>query len=160
MGEKISVNVSLKKYNADMIRYSAYAMSGFSYVTLCPGRKGEISVTLEPKPGASAAELAGLKKRFEAELKDEKFRYELADSNRELREFIVLKALSGAATPPQSEDSGLTPEQEKELDELIAQVEREIKTEAAGRPIKDPLGITKTWEDKHASKSPKSKNKK
>lgn len=160
MKEKISVSVSLKKYKADTIRYAAYAVSGSAYAKLSPGKKGKIEVAFEPKPAASARESAGLKKRFESELDDEKMRSDIADSNRELREFIILKALSGTATPPAGEDSGLTPAQEKELDALIAEVEREIKTETAGKTRKDPLGITKTWEENHDAKPFKGRSKK
>jgi len=111
--EKISVSVSLKKYKADTIRYAAYSVSGLAYVLLAPGKKGKIEVTFEPKPAASAGESAGLKKRFESELDDEKMRSEIADSNRGIMEFIVLKALCPTATPSPVEDSGLTPRRKR-----------------------------------------------
>lgn len=157
--EKISVSVKLQDYNAGVIRYAAYAVSGSAYAFLEPGRKGEIIVTLEPRGDQSAKARAALEKRFRSELKDEKLRSGLADSNRELRDFIILKALTPPSAPPPGDDSGLTPAQEKELDELIAQVEREIKTET---PIKDPLGLSKTWEEKNDPKfsGKKAKNKK
>jgi len=160
--EKISVSVSLKSYKADTIRYAAYAVSGGAYVLLGPGKKGEVEAAFEPKPNASAKYRAGLQKLFESELRDEKMRSEIADANRELREFMVLKALSAAddAGTQAGDYAGLTPAQEKELDALIAEVEREIKTETAGKERKDPLGITKTWEEKHGSEPFKNKNKK
>ena len=146
MAKKISISVDLKHYTAATIRYAAYAVSGEAYALLEPDKKDGILVTLEPKPGASGA---GLKKRFEAELKDEKLRSAIAASNKELREFMVLKALSPAAVKTADEGSGLTPVQEKELDALIAQVEREIKDETAGKKPKNSLGITATWEEKY-----------
>lgn len=159
MTEKISVTVGLDKYKAETIRYAAYAVSGAAYVLLEPGKKGQVVVTLEPRRDGAGMRDAGLKKRFLSELKDEKLRSALADANRELREFMVLKGLSPApAAPPRGDDSGLTSAQEKELDELIAQVEREIKSE--GKEVRDPLGIAKTWEEKYDSKAVGGKSKK
>ena len=69
---------------------------------------------------------------------------------------MILKALAYEDTPAaaQKEDSGLTPEQESELDALIAQVESEIKKESAGKTgAGDPLGITRTWEEKYGAKT-------
>ena len=168
MEEKILVNVKLKDYSIGVIRYAAYAVSGSSYVFLEPGKKGEIIVTIAPSHGRKITEdpalakriLSDLQKGFAAELKDEKMRSAIADANSELRDYIVLKALSAVAAPPPDDDSGLTTAQEKELDDLIAQVEREIKTETSGKETSDPLGITKTWEEKHDPKSAKSKSRK
>jgi len=154
------IRVSLKSYKADEVRYAAYAVSGSAYVFLEPGKKGEIAVTLEPKRGGAGQGTAALEKWFIAELKDEKMRSAIADSNRELRDFMVLKALTSVVSPPPSEDSGFTAAQEKELDDLIAQVEREIKTESAGKEYSDPLGLTKTWEEKHDANSAKGKSRK
>jgi len=151
MTEKISVRVSFSRYAPDTVRYAAYSVSGGAYVTLEPS-KGGMLVTLEPKRPASGAALTALKKKFTSELADEKLRAELAASSRGLREFMTLKALCGPAAPAPQEDSGLTPEQEKELDALIAEVESEIKTEAAGKKRSDPRGITRTWEETRDSK--------
>jgi len=45
---------------------------------------------------------------------------------------------------------GLTPEEEKELDKIIAEVEAELKGE---KDKEDPLEIKKTWEEKYGSKN-------
>jgi len=45
----------------------------------------------------------------------------------------------------------------KELEDLIAQVESEIKKDARSGRQEDPLGITKTWEDKYAGKKTRKK---
>lgn len=138
----IEVSVDRKKFSLDTIRYAAYALSGDAYVSLS-STKTAVRASFLPKPGASAKGLAGL---FARELEDEKFREELADKNRELHFWMVKRAINYA---PQAEkasaDAGLTPEQEKELEQLIAQVESEIKKE-------DPRGITKTWEQKYGEK--------
>ena len=92
------------------------------------------------------------------ELKNEKIRADIFKNNAELREHLILKALSSEEKPqPRTDDAGLTPEQEKELDELISQVEEEIRKESSGRKKADPLGINQTWEEKNAGKRKKSK---
>jgi hypothetical protein len=60
--------------------------------------------------------------------------------------------------PPEKDDSGLTPQQEKELNDLINQIEGEIKAETAKGASADPLGITSTWEEKYDSKNGRKKN--
>ena len=159
----ISVKVSLKDHTLDTIRYAAYAVSDASYVFIKPVGGG-ITVEFTPKNGSQAAshksQAKNPSKRFKEELKDEKLRASISDANRDLREFMILKALAHEETPAGSrqEDSGLTPEQEKELDALIAQVEDEIKRESAGNKAKDPLGITRTWEEKYGAKTGRKNN--
>ena len=153
---KKSVKVGLKDYDLNTVRYAAYAVSDAAYVFITPAGKGAVCVEFTPKTGAASKELA---RRFRDELKDEKLRAAIFDANRELREFMILKALSyeAAGAPAAQEDSGLTPEQEKELDALIAQVESEIKKESAGSGTKDPLGITRTWEEQYGAKTGRKK---
>lgn len=143
------VKVDLKKYSLDAARYAAYAMSGEAFVFISRAGGGAVAVALSPKKGGSAA---ALRARFLAELEDEKLRERISAENRELREFLTLKALSAPAPAP-VQDSGLTPEQEKELADLISQVEKEIKEDVRGGAA-DPLGLTSTWEDKYGAKKP------
>ena len=151
MVKKTVIDVDLKRYVMEIVRYAAYALSGDFHVLVSPGGKGRVRVMLEPKAGAGADAC----KRFQAELADEKLRAGLAADNKKLREFIVLKALSGVQEPaPADAGAGLTPAQEKELDDLIAQVEKEIKEEGSGKKKgSDPLGITATWEEKYGARS-------
>ena len=111
---------------------------------------------LLPKNGLRAV-TGGLKKRFLTALEEEKIRAAVCKSNLELREFMLLKALSYEERAPEPRDSGLSPEQEKELDALIAQVESELKEESKKASGRDPLGITKIWEEKNDSKHSKNK---
>jgi len=152
----IAVKVSLKDQNLDVIRYAAHAVSDAAYVFIKPAGKGAVALEFSPKNKPAAKDLLP---RFKEELKDEKIRAAIFDANRDLREFMILKALSYEDTPSaaQKEDSGLTPEQESELDALIAQVESEIKKESAGNKDKDPLGITRTWEEKYGAKTDRRK---
>jgi His-Xaa-Ser system protein HxsD len=142
----LSVKVDLKTYSLDAVRYAAYTVSDTAFVMVREAGKSRVAVDLTAKTGKP---LPGLKARFLTELADEKLREAVSDNNRELREFLVIEALAPAKKPASSADSGLTAEQEKELEELIAQVENEIKKDALNDRKKDPLEITKTWEDKY-----------
>lgn len=150
MSRNISIQVSLKEHSLDSVRYAAHSLGGVAYVLLKPLPGARVAVELSLKPGARPA--APLAKLLRAELQDERLRERVAAENRELREFMLLKALNYRPKPPEKDDSGLTPQQEKELNDLIAQIEGEIKAEAAGAPSADPLGITSTWEDKYEAK--------
>jgi His-Xaa-Ser system protein HxsD len=154
---KTEVSVSLKKYSLEAVRYAAHAASSAARVFIRMAGREAAVVEFEPTGKLPGAKIAAA---FKAELEDEKLRASVYEANRELRDFMILKALSAseAAPQPRQDDSGLTPEQEKELDALIAQVESEIKQEAAAGSAADPLGITKTWEDKYGAKKSRKKN--
>ena len=179
----ISLTIRSKENNLDTIRYAAYAVSDAAYVFIKPagpalfprpskcGAGGGVTVEFTPKllsqvtghksqAGTPAQAAKKLLERFREELKDEKLRAEIFEANRDLREFMILKALAYEEPPAgaRQEDAGLTPEQEKELDALIAQVESEIKKESAGKRSRDPLGITRTWEEKYGAKNRRKKN--
>lgn len=157
MSKNISIQVSLKKYSLDSIRYAAHSLGGLAYAFIKPLPGGRVQVDLAPKPGTSPAKAAGLAKHFQGELEDEKLRERVSSENRELREFLLLKAMNYQPKPPEKDDSGLTPQQEKELNDLINQIEGEIKAETAKGASADPLGITSTWEEKYDSKNGRKK---
>lgn len=153
----VSVSVSLKDCGLPAVRYAAHAVSGAAHVLIKQSGPHAVVVRFSPTGSLSAKSIAGA---FRSELADEKVRAAIHDANRELRDFMILKALSGkeAPAPARQDDSGLTPEQEKELDALIAQVESEIKRETSAGAAADPLGITRTWEDKYGAKKSRKKN--
>jgi hypothetical protein len=153
----VSVSVRLKDYAIDAVRYAAHAVSGAAHVLI--KRNGPLEAVVEFSPTGTSPGKA-VAARFRSELADEKLRTSIHDANRELRDFMILKALSkdGVPAPARQDDSGLTPEQEKELDALIAQVESEIKRETSVGAAGDPLGITRTWEDKYGAKKSRKKN--
>ena len=153
-----SVVVSLKNHTLDSIRYAAHSLGGLAYAFIKPLPGGKVLVELAPKPGLTTAKAAALKRLFRGELEDEKLRERVSSENRELREFLLLKAMNYQPKPPEKDDSGLTPQQEKELNDLIAQIEGEIKAETAKGASADPLGITSTWEEKYDPKSGRKKN--
>jgi hypothetical protein len=151
------IQVSLKKYSLDSIRYAAHSLGGLAYALIKPLPGGKVLVDLSSKPGLPAP-APGLERLFLAELEDEKLRERVSSENRELREFLLLKAMNYQPKPPEKDDSGLTPQQEKELNDLITQIEGEIKAEASKGPSADPLGITSTWEEKYDSKKSRKKS--
>lgn len=155
--KNIAIQVSLKKYSLDSIRYAAHSLGGLAFALIKPLPGDKVLVDLTPKPGLAAAKIAGLKRLFQAELEDEKLRERVSAENRELREFLLLKAMNYQPKPPEKDDSGLTPQQEKELNDLIKQIEGEIKAETAKGASADPLGITSTWEEKYDSKNGRKK---
>lgn len=157
MSKKISIQVSLNNYSLDSVRYAAHSLGGLAYALIKPLPGGKVLVDLSPKPGLQAAKAAGLAAKFRAELEDEKLRERVSSENRELREFLLLKAMNYQPKPPEKDDSGLTPQQEKELNDLIKQIEGEIKAETAKGASADPLGITSTWEEKYDSKNGRKK---
>ncbi|MCG2726375.1 MAG: hypothetical protein L6420_09035 [Elusimicrobia bacterium] len=153
--EKILLKSNLREYPLDNIRYAAYSVTDEAYVLLKKLSSKIIEVSLKQKGRNSVKKTA---MRFTEELKNEKIRADIFKNNSELREFLILKALSyEEKSQPQAEDAGLTPEQEKELDELISQVEKEIKKESSDCKKQDPLKINQTWEEKYAGKNKKNK---
>lgn len=152
---KVSIGSGAGEYALDAVRYAAYSLSAAAYVLIEPAGKGAVQVSFSERPGAR---LAGIEARFKQALADEALREKNFDENRGLREFMILKALSAAEPAKPQQDTGLTADQEKELDALIAQVESEIKEETSSGRSGDPLGIAKRWEDKNvATKNRKKK---
>jgi hypothetical protein len=149
------VDVNLKDSSLCALRYAAYAVSGRAHVFIKPLPGGRVRAEFSPKPGSGArpAELAA---QFRLELADEKLRERVSEENQGLREFMTLKFLNYRPPAPAQDDSGLTPQQEKELNELISQIETEIKAETGGKKA-DPLGITSTWEDTYGAGNSKKK---
>lgn len=150
MDKKISVPVSLSAYPLDTVRYAAYALSGRTFVRLKKKGAAAVEVVFSPLPGKNFS-AAAVKKDFKRELEDEALRARVFELNAPLREHLVLRAMAGeSAKPAPPPEPGLTPEQEKELEELIASVEKEIKKEsvAGGK-------TAATWEERYGRKTRK-----
>lgn len=150
------VKINLKNFSLPAVRYAAYAVSGSAYVLLRTLPGGRVRAEFSPKPGADVP-AAELSRAFRLELSDEKLRERVSEENRDLREFLMMKALNYQPKQPVQDDAGLTPQQEKELNELIAQIETEIKAETGKAGEHDPLGITNTWENKYGAANGKKK---
>jgi hypothetical protein len=129
-----------------VVKHAALALAGEAYVELTSA-KGAVRVGLAPKAGADDAALRALAARFGDSLEAEAIREELDANGRALREHMIRLALRPESAPADA-DIQLSPEQQKELDRLIAEVEAEVAKEPGGAGP-DPLGVDKTWEEKH-----------
>lgn len=143
------MRINFKQNSLSAIRYAAYTLTDRAYVKL--GLAGKDTVAIDIVPKNSNELVKNLEKELLLELKDEKFREVLRDRNMSVCEHLIRKALIGDTVKHEEKTQALTKDQEKELDDLIAEVERELKAETEKQTDKsDPLGITKTWEDKNA----------
>ncbi|NLI09604.1 MAG: hypothetical protein GX447_02460 [Elusimicrobia bacterium] len=138
------IKVSLNKYSLPQIRYAAYVFTKDFYAEI-KKNKDLCEIMFSPK---NSGKKVSVKRKFLTELEDEKFRSELFDANRELREYLIKSALVYKPADTVKEPDGLTEEEEKELDKIIAEVEAELKKEK-----EDPLEIKKTWEEKYGGKN-------
>lgn len=133
----------------DTIRYAAYAVTDIAWVFLELSKEGSIRVTLTPKKGNIPYDI---KERFLQELCDEELRTKSRKENVIASEMIIKNAINTIKVVQIPEEQkvpsqSLTPSQEKELDELIAEVERELQAEMNQFKDADPKHITKTWEE-------------
>ncbi len=154
-GNQLTVRPDPSRYSPGVIKFVSYIFTGRAHVFIDGG-----SVTLRFHKKLGLRDLKNEEVLFAGELEDQKIRSEIRRNNQSIREFIVRKALSGPIfsyedeEQPQAQlpESGLTKEQEAELDKLIAEVESDISKETSKGQSSDPLGITKTWEEKHGKK--------
>ena len=128
---QLTVYPDLSRYPLGIVKFVSYVFSGRAHVFI---GQSEARTDLS-KPGSPVTlrfhkDLGekGLKNEevlFRNELEDQKIRSEIRANNQSIREFIVRKALSEPASlreeqsEPQLPESGLTKEQESELDKLI-----------------------------------------
>ncbi|TPW20361.1 MAG: hypothetical protein FD126_1760 [Elusimicrobia bacterium] len=90
---------------------------------------------LRPKAGKPSADaLEALAAEFAEEAVTQELRRRVAESNRSVRDYLVTQALvsaAGAQGTAQPTMGNLSEDQEKDIDQLIAEAEREL---AAGQP--------------------------
>lgn len=148
MSDQITVKVNFSKYGLEVIRYVAYELSDKFWVLIEKGKKkNEINVILEPIN--SKLNVKNLKKVFYDKLNEEKLRSEIYDKNIKLREHLIKQAILYQPSNNES-DSFLTPEEEKELEKLIKEVEMELKEEL--NETGELNEIKKSWEEKNRKK--------
>lgn len=130
-----------KTYHPDAVMAAAHALARSLRVWLKADGKGGTLARVSPPEGADAL-------RDEAAAQE--LRRRIAVDTRPLREYIVTQSLLAAGGERQAPAGvpapALTPEEEAEVDRLIAEAEKEIsekvsRFEAAGEP--EP-----TWEDR------------
>ncbi len=155
-GNQLTFYPDPSRYSLGVVKFASYVFSGHAHVFI----EGN-SVILRFHKRFGAKGLKNEEALFKKELEDQKIHSEIRKNNQGIREFIMRKALSGPIFSYEDEEqpgspslpeSGLTKEQETELDRLIAEVESDIAKETSKGPPLDPLGITATWEEKHGKK--------
>jgi hypothetical protein len=140
--------LDVKKLGLEPALGAAYLMMDRAWVWLEGDKSKSLVVTLEPKPGWSAA---GVSADFSAELESQKLRWAVARNNRSVREYVAENAVSlaqqkPAAAPAEAAPEQLTDAQRSEIERLIAEVEAEIKDMNAKKAVPDPKGVAPSWE--------------
>lgn len=147
MSKTIEFIYDEKKYSLEVIRYVFYTLSDRFWVII--NRTGnKIKVSMEPISEKNI-DVKKIKKEIEEEFKNESIRQKIWNENKDLREYLIQKAITYTPPTPKSSDEGLTPEEEKELEKLIKEVEEEISKEMKKEKKND---IKKTWEEKYEKK--------
>lgn len=143
MNKKIIV--SLSENTAEAVRYAAYTCTDDFWVQIQPFGNNDLEVIFTPKKNK---ETKHAEKRFMEELSDEKIREKSRMQNVAASEMIIRKSMS-KFNPLfiRDEQPALSEEQERELDDLIAEVEKELQAEMNSSKADDPQHITKTWEE-------------
>lgn len=131
--------VRLASVDEDAFLGAAYALTADAYVLVEKKGKGG-SVILRPKAKLAPKALA---EAFRREYENQKLRWALTRSGLGLRAETLRRALDLAAAAggrTEAPQATLTPEQKAEIAALLAEAE-------ADKGPKDPLGITRPWEE-------------
>lgn len=140
--EKASAVVEVKTalYGLEAVYRACYTFLDRSYIKLEGDPQGSIQVHVGLKPDAKLT-LEALQGELQNELIHQALRLKVATSNQKLRDYIVTQALAsaeGVSAParaqsaPQSPDSQLDENLEKEIEKLLAEVE----AQGADDPLK------------------------
>lgn len=127
-------------YPVDVVMAAAYVFTERCYVLLDPSADGRVKVSLSAKAGVAADALSAIAGEFQNELLAQALRRRVADRHEKVREFIVARALFGAAptlearTPPDDARLGIDPKFVPAGDDDF---------------LDDPLGIAVPWEEKY-----------
>ena len=114
-------------YHPDSVLAAAHVLARGLRAWLKPDGHGGTVARLAPTGGGG---LAPLLDAFRDEAAAQELRRRVAEANRGLREYVVTQALLAAAEPFRA-GAALSPEDDAEVDRLIAAVEREIAEKAA-----------------------------
>lgn len=139
------VIVSLSENTAEAVRYAAYVCTDDFWVQIQPSGNNALEVIFSSKKDKNINQV---EKRFTEELADEKIREKSRMQNIAASEMIIRNAIS-RFNPSfvHDEQPALSAEQEQELDDLIAEVEKELQDEMNSSRNNDPMHITQTWEE-------------
>jgi len=152
-----TIAVQVPLYGLEALYLACYAFLDRAYLRLEGDPKACVQVRLRAKNGDGAA-LDSVAGEFENELLHQALRTRITAANQKIREHIITRALasaqgyapetaescdcgaSGEGTPL-AEEAVLDADLEKEVDKLLAEVEKE-----GGE---DPLNIAAPWEESH-----------
>ena len=116
--KKVSILIDSKIYPLEAVHAAAYTFTGRAYVKISAKSSRMIKVTLAGKE-EGMSNPARLEGEFMNELLHHALRLKIAASNRNIREYIVTRAIL-SAQPPGGEDEKL----EAEIEELLKEAEK------------------------------------
>lgn len=129
----VRLGVDGELYPLPAIYGAAYVFIDRCYVFLGRPAPGLVEVTLQARdPSPEAEALRALVGEFANELLSCAWRHQITAENRQLIEAVTTQALAGAMGPPS-------------LDDLAS-------FDFTDDAFEDPLGIAKSWEEKHGRK--------
>lgn len=140
---KIIVKINPRIYPLEVIYGAAYSFMDRAYVDISGSPQRQISLTLASKEDLNRKELEKLAGEFKNELLNYALRREISRNNKEIREYIISRALFSSVTPVEEEFN------------LIKKKIRETEKRDRAQKIKkgdfvdDPLGIAIPWEEKY-----------
>lgn len=151
---EVSFTIDKKLYALELLQGAAYVLTDRAAAYVEERGKSYV-VTLESKEGKTKAALEALTEVFVNEVLNQALRQKLIANNRVIMEHVITRAMMSARAEETPEgqpvaEPALTSEQQAEIDKLIAEAEAEIASLTKRKGGADPLGITKTWEERHA----------
>ncbi|MFC1679759.1 His-Xaa-Ser system protein HxsD [Elusimicrobiota bacterium] len=152
-----SFELQVSLYGLEAVYLACYALLDRAYIRLEGDPKATIRIRVKAKEDSGGASVDALTGELENELLHQALRTRVSAANQKIREHIVTRALAaaqgvapepasepcGCGAPHEGEESLLDEELEKEVDKLLAEVEKE-----GGE---DPLNIAAPWEQSQGS---------
>lgn len=138
----VGVALDAAVYHPDSVLGAAHVLARRMRVWLRSDGRGGTRARLANADGGSLKP-AALEAMFLDEAAAQELRRRAAVANRTLREFIVTQALLSAGGERKGPPAPLSPEEDAEVDRLIAEVEREIAAKASAFDAR----AEPTWEE-------------
>ena len=148
---QVTFLVSKKLHALDVLEGAAHVFSDRAAAYLEEKGK-DYEITLKALEKTTREALEALADGFLGEVLNQALRQKLLANNRSIIEHVISRAMVSALADPAAgrpPADALTPEQQQEIDRLIAETEAEIAALAKSKGGADPLGIAKTWEETH-----------
>lgn len=140
---KIILKINPQIYPLEVVEGAAYTFIDRAYIDIGGNPKRQITVLLSGKEDMGQREIERLVGEFKNELLNYALRREINNNNKEIREYIISRALFSAVTSPE-EEFEIIKKKKKETEKK----DRALKIKK-GDYIDDPLGIAVPWEAKY-----------